>query len=139
MQTWVYPATITKFAPGDFVVRFPDVPEATTGGETVEESLSLASDALEEAILAYLAHGRAVPEPRGARRGEYSVVLDPATAARVMLIRAMAEQKLSKVALAARMKQDEKVVRRILAGKNASFRLTLAALRAVGVHPALAA
>ncbi len=139
MQTWAYPATITEFAPGDLVVRFPDIPEAITGGETVEESLSLAADALEEAILAYLAHGRPIPEPRRAKKGEYAVVLDPATAARVMLIRAMAEQKLSKVALAARMNQNEKVVRRILSGKNASFRLTLAALRAVGVHPALVA
>jgi antitoxin HicB len=139
MQTWTYPAKVVEFEPGDFVVTFPDVPGATTGAPTQEEALALAADALEEAILGYLAHDRVVPNPRPARKGEFSVPLDPATAARVILTRAMAEQRLSNVALAARMDRNEKVIRRVLSGKGASLDLILKALSAVGVHPTLAA
>src|ERR1035438_6280649 len=43
-----YPA---KFTPdrtaGGFVVTFPDVPEAITQGDTIEEAMAMASEALE--------------------------------------------------------------------------------------------
>lgn len=60
------------------------------------------------------------------------VPLNPAVAARVLLTQAMAEQGLTKVALAARLHVDEKAVRVILLNR------TLDALRAVGIRPALA-
>lgn len=64
--------------------------------------------------------------------------VEPAVAARLLLLRAMNAQQLNKVGLAQRMGKDEKVVRRILAGQNVSLDLILDALRAVGVRPALA-
>jgi antitoxin HicB len=139
MQTFSYPAIIEQPYPSDFVVRFADVPEAITGGETVEEALTNAPEALEVAIEHYLALGRPVPNPRPAAEGEHLVALAPAVAARVLLTRAMSDQQLTKVALAARMNKDEKVVRRVLSGKGASLELILEALIAVGVRPALAA
>jgi hypothetical protein len=45
---------------------------------------------------------------------------------------------VTKVALAARMRVDEKAIRVILSGRNVSLNRTLDALRAVGVRPALA-
>ena len=48
-----------------------------------------AADALEEAILAYLAHGRPIPDPREPRGGEEAIILDPVTAARAGLATAM--------------------------------------------------
>jgi antitoxin HicB len=82
MQTWAYPAVIEKHGPEDFVVTFPDVPEAITGGASLDEARLNAADALEEAILGYMAQGLPIPAPRAERKGEELVVLDPVTAAR---------------------------------------------------------
>ncbi len=139
MQSFIYAATIGEPYPNDFVLQFVDIPEAITGGATVEEALIEASDALAVAVDFFIREGRSVPDPRPLTEGEYGVALEPAIAARLLLSRAMAEQKLSKVALATRMKRDEKVVRRILSGKGASLDLILEALAAVGVRPALVA
>jgi antitoxin HicB len=139
MQTFSYPATVEEPYPADFVVSFVDVPEAISGGDTREEALANASEALEIAIEHYLTLGRPVPNPREAAKGEHPVALAPAVAARVLLTRAMADQQLTKVGLASRMNKDEKVVRRVLSGKGVSLELILEALVAVGVRPALAA
>jgi antitoxin HicB len=132
-----YPVRIEQAAPADFVASFPDIPEAVTGAETHQRALLMASDALATAITHYLDIGRSVPMP-GAGSALPHVALDPAIAARVLLTRAMSEQGLTKVALAARMQVDEKAVRVILSGRNVSLNRLLDALRAVGVRPALA-
>ncbi|HZC16759.1 MAG TPA: type II toxin-antitoxin system HicB family antitoxin [Caulobacteraceae bacterium] len=138
MHPLTYPAKVVEAQPNDFVVQFIDIPEAISGGATVDEALAEAAEALEVAVEYYLNEGRAIPDPSPVRGGQHDVALAPAIAARLLLIRTMTEQKLSKVALAARMGRDEKVVRRVLSGKGASLDLTLAALKAIGVRPALA-
>jgi antitoxin HicB len=138
MQTFTYPAKIVEACPNDFVVQFIDVPEAISGGATLDDALAEAAEALEVAVEYYLNEGRDVPDPSPLRKGQHGVALAPAVAARLLLTRTMADQKLSKVALAARMGRDEKVIRRILSGKGASLELILEALSAVGVRPALA-
>ena len=139
MTPMTYPAMIAQAPEGDFVVRFRDVPQALTGGATREEASELATDALAVALEGYLEAGRSFPSASLAQADEIEVAVDPALAARAMLIAAMAEQRLSNVALAQRLGKDEKTVRRIVSGQSASFALTLAALRAVGIRPALAA
>ena len=49
----------------------------------------------------------------------------------------MADQGLTKVALAARLGKDEKAVRRMLEPKGASLDMVFSALRAVGARPML--
>jgi len=137
MQSWTYPATFERLD-GEIVVRFPDVPEALTGAEDEAEARELAADALAVALDHYLDTGRDLPVPRQAVAGEVAIALAPDVAARAMLLRAMKEQHVNKVALAARMGRDEKVARRIVAGKGVSLDLTLAALKAVGLRPSLA-
>jgi antitoxin HicB len=137
MKCLTYPVLIEEAAPADFVASFPDIPEAVTGAASREEALALAADALAVAVEGYLELGRPVPSS-SEREDLPHVALDPAVAARLALVQAMAREGLTKVALAARMHRDEKVVRRILAGKNVSLDLTLEALRALGVRPALA-
>ncbi|OXE37206.1 MAG: hypothetical protein CGW95_02955 [Phenylobacterium zucineum] len=145
MKQYSYVAFISQTSPGDFIVTFPDVPEAITQGDTLEEAYSNASDALSAALEGYLEFGREFPnaipppEPEMMQLGHHSVLVavEPAVAARAMLTHAMKAQGLTKVGLAARLKRDEKVVRRILAGKGASLDLTLEALRAVGLRPGL--
>ena len=139
MTPMTYPATIIQAPEGDFVVRFRDVPEALTGAATAVAAGLLAADALAVALEGYLEAGRAFPASSLTLPDEIEVAVDPALAARAMLIAAMAEQRLSNVALAQRLGKDEKAVRRIVSGRSASFALTLAALRAVGIRPALAA
>ena len=139
MLAYSYPASVTQVAPNDFLVRFADVPEAITGGATRDEALANAPDALAAAVEGYLELGRDLPEPHALAQDEIAVSLDPHLAARAILLREMSAQGLSKVALAARMNRDEKVIRRIVSGKGVSLALTLTALRAIGVRPALAA
>jgi antitoxin HicB len=138
MQTWTYPAIFDRID-DEVVVRFSDIPEALTGAATLEEARMLAADALEEAILGYLAEGRPVPLPRKAGKGEVAVPLDPVTAGRAAVAMLMSRQHITKVALASRMQRDEKVVRRILDGSgNVSMENVSAALRALGARPSLA-
>lgn len=143
MQPLVYIALVREEAPGAFSVFFPDVPEAITQGDTMDEAIVNAADALSAALEAYLSRGREwpvlTPLPEGAGETAIGVPVDPALAARALLANTMRAKRLSNVAVAELMGKDEKVVRRILAGQNASLDLTLDALRAVGVRPALAA
>ena len=137
--TWAYPAIFTQ-RDGEVLVRFPDVPEAITGAATMEEARVLAADALEEVILSYLASGSPIPAPRRPNKGEEAVALDPLTAGRAAVASLMAKKHVSKVALAALIQRDEKVVRRILDGAGVvTMDNVTVALRALGAHPTLAA
>jgi len=137
MRYFSYPATVEEYEPGDFIVRFIDVPEAIAFGRTSEEAIGNAPDALRAAIEHYIEREPDVPAPRPAKAGEVSIALEPDVAARAILRRAMNEQGLTNVALARRMNRDEKAVRRILSGRRASFTLTLEALKALGLRPTL--
>ena len=137
--TWAYPAIFTQ-RDGEVLVRFPDVPEAITGAATMEGARVLAADALEEVILSYLASGSPIPAPRRPNKGEEAVALDPLTAGRAAVASLMAKKHVSKVALAALIQRDEKVVRRILDGAGVvTMDNVTVALRALGAHPTLAA
>lgn len=137
MQTYAYAAQVKEATPGDFVLRFRDVPEALSGGDSLEEAFAQAPDCLAVALEGYLARSRDLPIPTAALQGERVVALDPAIAARAMLMRALRQQGLSKASLAELLGRDEKAARRVLSGRGASLSLILQALRAVGVQPAL--
>jgi len=65
-----YPAKFTSDkAAGGFVVTFPDVPEAITQGDTMEEAMAMASEALELAFTFYTEKWADLPEPSQPRRG----------------------------------------------------------------------
>ena len=146
MNPVAYVAIIREEGPRDFIVTFPDVPEAITQGDSLEEAQSAAFDALATALGSYLKRGREFP-PARATIGRQSaqgataclVPVELKLAARGRLVQEMKAQGINNVRLAALMHRDEKAVRLILSGKGASLDKTLAALRAVGVRPALAA
>ena len=137
MQSFAYPCHVTQITPEDFEVRFRDVPEAITGGVTKEAALTEADDCLAAAIEGYIALKRPLPVPSAVQEGDTLVVLDWNVAARALLADAMARNKLSKSALARRIGQDEKVVRRMLAGDGVKLEAILTALKQLGLHPAL--
>ncbi len=139
MLTWAFPAVVREEGSTDWLVTFPDLPEAITGGESVETALANASDALEEVVLTYLAEGRVLPDPRPAQAGEVLVVLDAATASRAMLARELALQGVTYEELARRLHKSESAARSLVQGRRrASLPALLDALRSLGRTPALA-
>jgi antitoxin HicB len=139
MQTWIFPAVIEKLGDDDFLATFPDVPEAMTGGASLAEVRENAVDALEEAILAYLAHGQPIPTPREPGGGEEAVILDPVTAARAALATAMRAKKVSNVALAKTLGKTEGAIRRLTDGSSAvKIDTVLQAMNALGARAILA-
>lgn len=61
MNELSYTAHIREDRPGDFIVTFPDVPGAHTQGDTLEEAIGNAQDALSAALEAYLDMGKPWP------------------------------------------------------------------------------
>src|ERR1700728_921015 len=133
-----YAARIEEAGPNDFVVTFPDIPEAITGAGSRAEAVSLAADALAAAVEGYVIEGRPLPARRATGADEVAIPLAPAIAARVLLTERMAADKLSKSAVARLIGKDEKVVRRILEGSSVSLDQILDALAKPGVRAALA-
>lgn len=146
MTPVAYVALIQEEGPREFIVTFPDVPEAIAQGSDLVEARLNAHDALSAALEAYVELGRPFPardelEVGRLKKGivRFDVAVEPKLAARARLAGEMQAQGISKVGLAKLMKRDEKAVRLILSGRGASLDMTLEALRAVGVRPALAA
>ncbi|HEY5412767.1 MAG TPA: type II toxin-antitoxin system HicB family antitoxin [Caulobacteraceae bacterium] len=61
---------IEEVLPSDFLVCFPEFPEALTGAATRAEALVQAQDALETALRYYRREGLPLPAARGAGPGE---------------------------------------------------------------------
>lgn len=138
-QTWAFPALFAEHAPGDVGVSFRDLPDVLTGGASLEQARINAADALEEGMLARLAHGEPIPLPRPAEPGEELVALDPTTAARAALAHAMATEQISNTALARRLGKTEGAVRRLTSGAGGvKLDTVLQALAEVGQRGALA-
>lgn len=58
-----YPAFIVPVVEGGYAVMFPDIPEALSQGDTLDESLCMASDALSTCLEEYARTGKAMPDP----------------------------------------------------------------------------
>ena len=99
---------------GEYIVSFPDMPEALTGAATEEEAIGLASDALIAALGGYMEDKREIPEPSPLQKGQEMAYLRPLAAAKVALYIAMRTEGLSNIGLANRFSVDEKSVRRML-------------------------
>jgi len=99
---------------GGYVVTCRDLPEAITQGETLEEALAEAADALEEAVAGRISDARDIPMPTDAKRGERMVSVPPSMALKAAVYLAVREAGISNSELARRMRLDEKEARRIL-------------------------
>ncbi len=99
---------------GGFVVTFPDIPEAITQGETVEEALKMAQDALETALDFYFDDRRPIPAPSRAKRGQRLVTLPVSIEAKVLLLNEMIRQRVRPAELARRLRTTPQVVNRLV-------------------------
>jgi antitoxin HicB len=79
----IYPADLTRDVLG-WKLRFPDVPEAVTGGATRDEAIQLAAEALATAMDFYLDERRPVPVPSLVREGQLAIKLPPQVVERIL-------------------------------------------------------
>lgn len=122
-----YPARLVPDKGGGYVVSFRDIPEALTQGETYEEAVELAADALLTAMDFYFEDGRPVPAPSKPRKGEVLVDLPASTVAKVLLLNEMVTQGVKPAALARRMQTTPQEVSRIVNLHHATKIDTIAA------------
>jgi antitoxin HicB len=101
---------------GGFIARVPEVPEALTEGDTRDEAIENASDALEVALLGRMKDGEAIPSPseRSNRKDMAIAHLSAQAAAKLAFYSAFAEAGVSRSALARQLGKDEAEVRRML-------------------------
>lgn len=96
-----------------FLVTCPALPELTTFGETEQEALANAQQALLGIARQYARRGLDLP-PGDARPGEPAANLSAQAAAKLALARAMRQAGVTQTALAARMGIDDRQVRRLI-------------------------
>ena len=98
---------------GGFVVTFPDIPEAITQGETREEALQMAQEALEAALEFYFEDKRFVPTPSRVRRGQDAIELPASLSAKILLLNEMLVQNVRPAELARRLHTTPQVINRL--------------------------
>lgn len=114
-----YPVRLEKDDNGTVLVSFLDVPEAHTFGDTVEEALRRAPDALATALDGYVKDRRAIPMA-STRTTRYRVAVPALVAAKVGLYELMRVQRINKTALARRLDVHMPQVDRLLAMTHGS-------------------
>jgi len=114
MNRFQYPVLLAPAEEGGYVVTCRDLPELVTQGETVEDALEQAADAMDEVFATYLTEGVDFPQPSKTKRLEHMVAPPAETVAKAALYVAMRQAGISKVQLAKRLGVDEKEVRRLL-------------------------
>jgi antitoxin HicB len=108
-----YPINITpdgKF----FMVTFPDIPEALTQGNSIQDARLHALDALETALDFYFEEPRPVPAPSGVKRGDEFVELPASLSAKVLLLNEMIRQKVRPAELARRLQMTPQEITRLI-------------------------
>jgi antitoxin HicB len=109
-----YPLNIAEQDDGSYLVAFPDIPEALTDGETVNEAMSEASDCLIAALGGYINENRNIPKPSLAEPGQKVIVLPPLVSAKVALYQAMREANVTCAEISKRLGVSEKKIRCLL-------------------------
>lgn len=109
-----FPVTLTPDeSDGGFVVTFRDIPEAITQGETVEDALVMAKDALETAMEFYFEDKRCIPAPSKPKRGQHTIELPASLSAKVWLLNEMVAQNMRPAELARRLNTTPQQVNRL--------------------------
>jgi antitoxin HicB len=119
MFTASYPASFLPEENGKGLhVRFPDLPEALTGGDDLGDTFVQAADCLAEAIAGRIARGDDIPPPSKPKRGQHLISVPLYLAPKLALYLAMRERRIPNTELAKRLGVSETVVRRMLNPKH---------------------
>ena len=140
MQPLSYPAILKREVDGQgFVVTFPDLPEALTGGGDLLDSLSEAADCLGEALAGRVVRGDPIPPPSNPRKRHHPIPMPLDLAPKVALYVAMRERGMTGRQLAQQLGCRETAIRQMLDPKRESKPDRLeAALRKLGKSLVLA-
>jgi antitoxin HicB len=119
MFTATYPASFLREKNGKgYHVRFPDLPEALTGGDDLDDTREQAADCLAEALAGRIARAELIPAPSKLRRGQHPVSVPLYLAPKLALYLAMREGNMRNTELAKHLGVSETVVRRMLDPKH---------------------
>jgi antitoxin HicB len=113
-----YPVTLTPDDNGTVIVTFPDVPDAITYGDTTDEALARAPDALLTIVDAFIKDRRDIPVP-SATKGP-AIVVPALETAKIELYRTMRAARVSKSELARRLDCHLPQIDRLLAISHGS-------------------
>jgi antitoxin HicB len=94
----LYPAIVRKQKPSGYFVRFPDIKEAMTQGETLEEALFNASEVLTLALDHRLERESALPLPSVPSTRAYLVAPDAKTQAAILVRLARGDRSVADLA-----------------------------------------
>ena len=123
---YTYPVILTEDKDdGGYVVTCRDLPEAITQGDTIEEALEAAADALDETLCGCINHGRDIPEPSAKQTGEHLISVPVTTALKAVAYTRFRASGQTKVALAKSLDMKESEVRRILDPRHGTKAATL--------------
>ena len=129
-----YPVIIEEQPEGGYIITFPDIPEAITQGEDMDEALLYAVDALETALSFYVEARKPLPIPSPAN-GRPTVSPSTLECAKLGIYKEMVDQGLKKADLARKLGWHMPQVDRLFDLKHASRLEQLeAAARAMGRH-----
>ena len=99
-------------------MRFPDLPEALTGGDNLADTYAQAADRLAEAIAGRIARGDVISPPSHAKRGQHLISVPLYLAPKLALYLALRERGMPNTELAKRLGVSETVIRRMLNPKH---------------------
>jgi antitoxin HicB len=108
-----YPALLEQDDNDTWLVTFPDFEDAVTFGDTPEEALTHAVDALETVVISRMKHKLDIHSPSTAR-GRPLVSIPPLTAAKALLYRELREQHVTIRQLAQKLQCEYPVAHRLL-------------------------
>jgi antitoxin HicB len=129
-----YPVTLSSDKKaGGYVATFIDIPEAITQGETVDEAMGMAGEALESAMDFYFEDKRVVPMPSSPKRRQRVVELPVSLSAKILLLNEMIRQQVRPAELARRLDTTPQEVTRLTSLRHTSKIDRIAgALKALG-------
>ena len=121
-----------------FVVTFPDLEGAITGGMTFRESVILAEDCMVVSLASYVDRQEELPTPSGWAKGQELMTVQPLIAAQLDLYVAMREQGVTTPDLAQRLNLPEAEAKRLLSlDYKTSINEVVEALELLGCKPAV--
>jgi antitoxin HicB len=96
----LYPATFEPQEPSGFLVKFIDIEEAYTEGQTIEECLFNGAEVLTGILDVYLEDGREIPKPSTDIKDAYYIAPDVKTQSALLVRWARGNRSLADIARA---------------------------------------
>lgn len=126
-----YAVTLTPDTNNTYMVKCRDLPELISCGDSIEDALKEALDAIETCFMMYMDDRRSIPTPTAIQANEHLVYVPIKVATKVVLYNEMLSQGITKAEMARRLDGFQASVDRILSIKHATKLETLEAAFAV--------